>query len=67
MTTEPRTYVRLVVFDSDGNPIDGVAIGDINAACEIGRIVLEHYALVDSVPEADEPFVTIVREATQES
>ena len=54
--------MKLVIFDSDGNAIDAVDTRDPHAAELIGRAVLQHYELVDSVPGADEPFITIVRE-----
>ena len=53
--------MNLNIFDSDGNVIDTVDLGEDDAATLIGRAVLQHYALVDSVPGVDEPFITIVR------
>jgi hypothetical protein len=53
---------HVVVFDSDGNPIDRVDVDAPDAAAAIGAIVLQHYALVDDTPAADEPFLTITLE-----
>lgn len=55
----------ITIFDSDGNPIDTVNLDTPDAAEAIGQVVLQHYALVDSEPHADEPFLTITREVPQ--
>lgn len=62
---------RFVVYDSDGNLI-GIAPTDAaNVAERLGRIIVDHYDLVDDtstlnreldIPDADEPFVTVRRE-----
>ena len=49
-----------VVFDSDGNEVETIR-PSADLARDIGLAVLRHYALVDSVPGADEPFLTITR------
>jgi hypothetical protein len=54
--------VNVTLFDSDGNPIDGpFDLTNEDDVAGIGLAIARHYRLVDSVPGADEPFLTIVR------
>lgn len=53
--------MRVHLFDSDGNVIDGpFDLNDGDDVLSLGLAVHRHYALVASVPDAEEPFVTIV-------
>jgi hypothetical protein len=53
---DPRYWY--VVYDSDGNPVEATGRPE-----RIGAIITRHYALVDRTPGADEPFLTVRREA----
>jgi hypothetical protein len=52
---------KFVVYDSDGNEVETVRFS-LALACDIGQAILRHYALVDSTPGADEPYLTVIRE-----